>query len=52
MENIREEIKTKLLQTIKDASGANEVFNAIHNFSELISVLAVERGMEKHGGKA
>ena len=45
--NIREEIKTKLLQAIKDATGVDETLNAIHNFNEFVSALSVEDGLEK-----
>lgn len=45
MGEIRDEIKSKLLQSIKDASLAGDVLDAIHNFNEFISALSVEEGL-------
>jgi len=47
MEEIREEIKTKLLQAIKDASGVDAVLDAIHNFNEFVSALVVEKSLQE-----
>lgn len=51
-EDIREEIKTKLLQTIKDVTTDDEIFEAIQRFNEFLNALSVEEGMKRDGGKA
>ena len=52
MGEIREEIKTELLQTIKTAATAQDVLDAIHNFNEFLAALSVEEGMQRKAGKA
>lgn len=46
MDNIREEIKTKLLQSIKGANLAVDVLEAIRNFNQFNLALEAEEEMK------
>jgi len=52
MEDMIEEVKTTLLQTIIDAIEAQDVLDAIHNFTEFLNALSIEEEMKRHGEKA